>query len=313
MPRGCPHPCRGTGGSWDAGRSTASPAKTCLATWRTWTSRGSTDRPRATWRADERNLGELFRDPAIVKHDFRFGTDEDPEAADFDLVLRSCFPDVADLHPYVWRRYLASNDRGIAFLVIESLPLPAWEAFLPQRAEATRRPRVSAGHDRPGSVEPGVERYNATVDILEGNLSEGRGSSPYLRTDERDWSYEEVAAAANAAGAGFLDLGLHPGDRVIVALRDRPEFVIAFWGAIKAGLVPVPIAQGLPASDVHFILTDSESRLVLYDDSSAGGVIPVLGDGDIVGVAVDASDEGTSWDEVCRSRRRPVPGAHHRR
>jgi benzoate-CoA ligase family protein len=245
------------------------------------------------------NLGELFRDPKIVKHDFRFGTDEDPEASDFDLVLRSCFPDAPGLHPYVWRRFLASNDRGIAFLVIESLPLAPWEAFLPQRAEATRRPRLSAG-DRPDQGDLGVERYNATVDLLERNLREGRGSSPYLLTEERDWAYEEVATAADAAGAGFLEVGLHPGDRVVVALRDRPEFVIAFWGAIKAGLVPVPIAQGLPATDIHFILTDSEARLVLYDDSSAGGVIPVLGDGDIVGVAVDASDDGTSWDEVCR-------------
>ena len=101
------------------------------------------------------NLGEMFRDPKIVKHDFRFGTDEDPEAADFDLVLRSCFPDVSDLHPYVWRRYQASNDRGIAFLVIESLPLAPWEAFLPQRAEATRRPRLSAGDDGANNVDPG--------------------------------------------------------------------------------------------------------------------------------------------------------------
>jgi benzoate-CoA ligase family protein len=255
------------------------------------------------------NLGEMFRDPKIVKHDFRFGTDEDPEAADFDLVLRSCFPDVPDPHPYIWRRYLASNDRGIAFLVIESLPLAPWEVFLPQRAEATRRPRLSAGDDGANAIDLGAERYNATVDILERNLREGRGSTPYLRTDERDWSYEEVATAADAAGSGFLDMGLHPGDRVIVALRDRPEFVISFWGAMKAGLVPVPIAQGLPASDVHFILTDSEARLVLFDDSSSGGVVPALGDGDIVGIAVDPSDHGVAWNDVCggRSDLSPAP------
>ena len=111
--------------------------------------------------------------------------------------------------------------------------------------------------------------YNATMDLLEGNLAAGRGSRPYLVTEDRTWSYEEVAEATHAASVGLLDMGLKWGDRILLATRDSPDFVLAFWAAIRAGLVPVPVAQGLSVSDLNFILADSEARAALCDESSA--------------------------------------------
>lgn len=146
------------------------------------------------------------------------------------------------------------------------------------------------------------ETYNATTDLLERNLVLGRAERPYLITDKRTWSYQEVADAANRAGAGLLGLGLAPGDRVILALRDRPEFVIAFWGAMKAGLVPVPVAQGLSVSDIHFILTDSQARVVVCDPPSASSVLPAAeGSGVRCLFAGGPPRDGTtSWADVCR-------------
>ena len=144
--------------------------------------------------------------------------------------------------------------------------------------------------------------YNATVGLLERNLREGRGANPYLRLEERTWSYEEVAAAADAAGSGLLELGLRPGDRVILALRDRPEFVCAFWGAMKAGLVPVPIAQGLSTSDVDFMLSDSEARAIVCDESSASAVLPAAREAAAVACLVvggSPPEAARSWDETC--------------
>ena len=117
-----------------------------------------------------------------------------------------------------------------------------------------------------------MSNLNAATNLLGRNLHPGRAERPYLVTEQRTWSYDEVAAAADAAGAGLLDLGARPGDRVLLALRDRPEFVFTFWGAMKAGLVPVPVAQGLSSSDVHFLLGDSEARVVVCDASSAAAV-----------------------------------------
>ena len=144
--------------------------------------------------------------------------------------------------------------------------------------------------------------YNATVDLLERNLRDGRGDTPYLQTEERTWSYEEVSRASDAAGAGLLDLGLQAGDRVILALRDRPEFVTAFWGAIKVGLVPVPVAQGLATSDIYFMLSDSEARAIVCDESSAATVLPATEQ--TTGVVSllaggPARDGARAWEAVC--------------
>jgi benzoate-CoA ligase family protein len=145
-----------------------------------------------------------------------------------------------------------------------------------------------------------TDTYNATVDLLERNLAPGRAERPYLRVDDRDFSYQEVAAAADAAGAGLLDLGLERGARVIVAMRDRPEFVFTFWGAIKAGLVPVPIAQGLSSSDVRFMLSDSEARAAVCDPSSAPVVMPAIGETGATALVVGGrADDAVPWEDVC--------------
>ena len=61
--------------------------------------------------------------------------------------------------------------------------------------------------------------------------------------DQR-WTYAELHARAEAAAAGFLALGLRPGERVVVQLGNIPEFFSAVFGLFLAGLVPV---YALPA------------------------------------------------------------------
>jgi benzoate-CoA ligase family protein len=143
--------------------------------------------------------------------------------------------------------------------------------------------------------------YNATVDLLERNLAAGRAERPYLITDDRTWTYREVGEAADAAGAGLLDLGFTPGDRVILALNDSPELVVTFWGAMKAGLVPIPVAGGLSTADLHFIFMDSAARAVVCDAGSAGAVLPAASRAGIHALfAGDPVPEGArSWHEVC--------------
>jgi benzoate-CoA ligase family protein len=143
--------------------------------------------------------------------------------------------------------------------------------------------------------------YNATTDLLGRNSAPERALRPYLISEEQSWSYDLVLAAADAAGAGLLDLGLSIGDRVILATRDRPEFVISFWGAIKAGLVPVPVAQGLTVSDIHFVLTDSDARVAICDISTSRSIIPAAQEtgADVLIVGSGAEGSTRSWSEVC--------------
>ncbi|MGH2636179.1 MAG: hypothetical protein ACRDHU_08555, partial [Actinomycetota bacterium] len=60
-------------------------------------------------------------------------------------------------------------------------------------------------------AQDGSRTYNAAVDLLGRNLEPSRAARTYLRTSARDWSYQEAAEAADAAGAGLRGLGLEPG------------------------------------------------------------------------------------------------------
>ena len=71
---------------------------------------------------------------------------------------------------------------------------------------------------------------------------------------EQRWSYAELWRRAETAAAGFLTLGLAPGDRVVVQMGNVPAFYSVVFGLFRAGLVPV---YALPAHRIteigHFM------------------------------------------------------------
>src|SRR5262245_38593153 len=149
------------------------------------------------------------------------------------------------------------------------------------------------------------EPYNAAHDLLERNDGGARALRPYLITDTAALTYQEVISRAHAIGAGLLGFGLTTGDRVILMARDSPEFVCTFWGAVRAGLVPVLVVPLLSASELRFILKDSGAK-VLTLDTVAEKVAESVDLSGIVPVAVQPSKlrNAKSWTEVARGHQR---------
>lgn len=95
------------------------------------------------------------------------------------------------------------------------------------------------------------------------------GGRPYLWTGEGEKSYGQVLEEV-ARTAGFLaSRGLTPGERVVLAMNDRAEAVVAFWGALWAGLVAVPLAPALAAPEMRRVLVDCQASLVVADPPTA--------------------------------------------
>ncbi|WP_439137398.1 class I adenylate-forming enzyme family protein [Roseicyclus sp.] len=74
------------------------------------------------------------------------------------------------------------------------------------------------------------------------------------------WSFARLETAVRAMAGGLRGLGLAPGARVLLRLGNDTHFPVAFLGAIAAGLVPVPTAQGLSVAEL-----DSMSPLIAPD------------------------------------------------
>lgn len=122
-----------------------------------------------------------------------------------------------------------------------------------------------------------AENFNAVDYFVDRHPREGRGEKVAIRTDEGlEVTYAALARRVNRCGRALLDLGLAPGDRVLMMIKDAPEFFYVFWGAIKAGLVPVPINTILRAKDYKFMLEDSGCAAVIYSPEYAGEVETAL-------------------------------------
>lgn len=81
----------------------------------------------------------------------------------------------------------------------------------------------------------------------------------------REWTHRELHAAANAAARGLLARGLKRGDAVALLSANRAEYLIAYMGALRAGLIAVPVNYKFPAEVIAFVLRDANVKLTVAD------------------------------------------------
>lgn len=120
------------------------------------------------------------------------------------------------------------------------------------------------------------DRFNACEWFVDRHLEEGRGEKAAIRMAGRDVSYASLAQNVARAAHGLSELGLGRGARIVMVLRDAPEFFYLFWGALRAGLVPVPVSYLFRATDLAYIVADSECGAVAYSAAFAGEAVPGL-------------------------------------
>jgi len=93
---------------------------------------------------------------------------------------------------------------------------------------------------------------------------------PALRMDDLVLTYAQWREAAGRMSTLLTAAGIEPGDRVGLMLPNVPAFPIAFYGALAAGAVVVPMNPLLKSREVGYYLSDSGARVVLAWQSAAG-------------------------------------------
>jgi long-chain acyl-CoA synthetase len=93
---------------------------------------------------------------------------------------------------------------------------------------------------------------------------------PALRMDDLVLTYAQLREAAGRMSRLLSSAGIEPGDRVGLMLPNVPAFPIAFYGALAAGAVVVPMNPLLKSREVGYYLSDSGARVVLAWHSAAG-------------------------------------------
>jgi benzoate-CoA ligase family protein len=134
-------------------------------------------------------------------------------------------------------------------------------------SQATQAIADPVPSDSPGAKEIGFaipQQYNASR-ILFDNLGKGRGDGVALTGPLGARSYTELCAEACRWGHGLISLGLKRGDRVLMFLDDTPAYPAAFFGAVRAGYVPLLINTLTPPELLQFYLADSGAAVAIAD------------------------------------------------
>ena len=88
-----------------------------------------------------------------------------------------------------------------------------------------------------------------------------------LLCGEERLTYAELAAAVRRAAGALAGFGVQPEERVVLLMRDTPEFAAAWLGAVYAGAIAVALNNRLSEEDCAHILADSAARLAIVDES----------------------------------------------
>jgi long-chain acyl-CoA synthetase len=96
------------------------------------------------------------------------------------------------------------------------------------------------------------------------------GERPAVRMDDLVLSYAELRDAAARVASLLSSFGMAPGDRVGVMLPNVPAFPIAFYGALAAGAVVVPMNPLLKSREVAYYLSDSGAKVLFAWHAAAG-------------------------------------------
>jgi long-chain acyl-CoA synthetase len=116
-------------------------------------------------------------------------------------------------------------------------------------------------------------------------------------------SMEDFGARVRHLSLGLQDLGLAPGDKLIILSENRPEWTMTDFACLAAGGVTVPIYTTLVPEQVKYIINDSDAKIVVFSNEFQGGKIAAV-KADLLNVKhyitfADTAPEGClAWSNV---------------
>ena len=103
--------------------------------------------------------------------------------------------------------------------------------------------------------------------FVDVHVAEGRGAKTAILCQDRAVTYNDLHDGVNRVGNALKTMGVRMEERVAILLPDSPEWVFAFFGAMKIGAVAIPLNTNLKPNDYEYVLNDSRARVLFVHSS----------------------------------------------
>ncbi|WP_223700467.1 class I adenylate-forming enzyme family protein [Sutcliffiella deserti] len=87
-----------------------------------------------------------------------------------------------------------------------------------------------------------------------------------IKCEDRTYNYDQFNREVNRLSHGMMALGVEKGDKVAFMMKNSDYFVFSFFAGVKIGAVIVPMNFRLTSSEIHYILEQSEAKVVICDE-----------------------------------------------
>jgi benzoate-CoA ligase len=142
--------------------------------------------------------------------------------------------------------------------------------------QSSTAPKNEARSGEPPSAARVPRDYNFAADILKRNLDAGRGEKIAFIDHRGKYSYADLADRVERFGHVLRGLGVRNEERVLICLLDTIDWPTAFLGAIKAGVVAVPVNTLMTEDDYRFMLDDSRARVLVVSAELLSKFAPAI-------------------------------------
>jgi long-chain acyl-CoA synthetase len=148
---------------------------------------------------------------------------------------------------------------------------------------------------------------NAPSSLREAmNAGRVHGDKTFIVYEGERWSFDRFFAEADKIGALMASrYGIVKGDRVAIAMRNYPEWMIAFMAIVSIGAIVVPLNSWGQADELKYGLTDAGAKLVFCDQQRLTYIGAALSDLNIEAVVVrpegDNNGIAQTWEELLRN------------
>lgn len=129
------------------------------------------------------------------------------------------------------------------------------------------------------------------------------GDRPYLIYEGEVLTYAQTHAQVNALAAWLVEQGVQPGDRVAIAMRNYPEWMVAYWACTAIGVAAVGMNAWWTGEELDYAIKDSAPKVLIADAERLARYRELSGHNlKLVGVRLaEYPADVTPWAEIVAS------------